>query len=254
MSILKEIFISISHYGAAIKLVRKHKMWPLLIISTFLFLIIFLLCGWLIYISNNVLIDWILNLSWVKGWSNFFDEASWIITTFKISINIATLFLFISLSKFVLLTIGSPLYAYISEAAAEKYLNVSYPFKPSQFIKDILRGIRLSIRNFLRQIFLTAILFFLSFIPVIGLVFTLLIIVLDAYYYGFSMIDYCCERDKKNVRESLAFVRAHRGLALGNGIVFYAAMVLIPFIGIIFIAPLSAIAAMISYFHITEKI
>lgn len=252
MSILEETFIAIKHYGSALKLVRKYRMWPLLIISTFLFLLIFLVCAWLIYTGNNALIDWILNIGWIRKWNHFLTNAPWILTTFKIGIHIATFFFFISLSKFVLLIVGSPLYAYISETAAEKYKGVSYPFKLSQFIKDILRGIRLSIRNFLKQLLLTVLLFLLSFIPIVGLLFSFLIIILDAYYYGFSMLDYCCERDKKNVRDSLTFVRAHRGIALGNGIVFYAAMVAIPFIGIIFIAPLSAIAAMISYFHITE--
>lgn len=253
MSFLEEIILGIRHYGDAIKLVRKHKMLPLLFVSFFLFLIILLGCAFAIYTGNNALIEWIMNLAWVQQWNSFFEDAPWVITIIKVGINIATIFLFISFYKFVFLAVASPLYAYISEKGAEKYKGVTYPFNLKQFVKDIIRGVRISIRNLFKQLFLTLLLFILSFIPVVGLFFSLMIILLDAYYYGFAMLDYSCERDKLNVSQSINFIKNHRGLALGNGLVFYGSMILLPIIGVIFIAPLSAIAAMISYFHITEK-
>ncbi len=252
MSFVEEIFLAIRHYGDAIKLVRKHKMFPLLFVSFFLFLIILAVCGFGIYSGNNALINWIMDLSWVQKWHTFFEDAPWVITIFKVGINIATFFLFISFYKFVFLALASPLYAYISEKGAEKYKGVIYPFEWSQFIKDIIRGIRISIRNLFKQLLLTLLLFILSFIPVIGLIFSFFILMLDAYYYGFAMLDYCSERDKKTVSQSIRWIKSHRGLAIGNGLIFYASMVLLPIIGVIFIAPISAIAAMISYFHITE--
>lgn len=253
MSFIEEIFLGMRHYGDAIKLVRKHKMLPLLFVSFLLFLIILTGCALAIYAGNNALIEWIMNLGWVRQWNSFFESAPWVITIFKVGINIATIFLFISFYKFVFLAVASPLYAYISEKGAEKYKGASYPFVMSQFIKDIIRGVRISIRNLFRQLFLTLLLFILSFIPVVGLFFAFLIIMLDAYYYGFAMLDYSCERDQLSVKQSIRFIKGHRGLALGNGLVFYGAMILLPIIGVIFIAPLSAIAAMISYFHITEN-
>jgi len=253
MSIVEEIVLAIRHYGDAIQLVRKHKMFPLLFVSFFLFLLILTICGFGIYAGNNALIEWIMSLSWVRAWNSFFEDAPWIITIFKVGINIATFFLFISFYKFVFLALASPLYAYISEKGAEKYKGVTYPFVWAQFIKDIIRGVRISIRNLFKQLLLTLLLFILSFIPVIGFIFAFLILMLDAYYYGFAMLDYCNERDKKTMRQSIRWIKSHRGLALGNGLIFYASMVLLPVIGVIFIAPLSAIAAMISYFHITEK-
>jgi len=253
MSFAEEIFLAMRHYGDAIKLVRKHKMFPLLFVSFFLFLLILAACGFGIYQGNNALIEWIMNISWVKQWNTFFEDAPWVISIFKIGINIATFFLFISFYKFVFLALASPLYAFISEKGAEKYKGVTYPFVWSQFLKDIIRGIRISIRNLFKQLLLTLLLFILSFIPVIGFVFAFLILMLDAYYYGFAMLDYCTERDKKTVGQSIRWIKDHRGLALGNGLIFYASMVLLPILGVIFIAPISAIAAMISYFHITEK-
>jgi CysZ protein len=59
------------------------------------------------------------------------------------------------------------------------------------------------------------------------------------------MIDYSCERDKMSARESVLFVQRNKGLAIGNGLVFYG-LFLIPIIGIVVGAPLSVIAATIS--------
>ncbi len=252
MSFVQEMLIAMRHYLDALQLIRKHKMHPLLFVSFLLFLLILLACAYGIYLGNNVLIEWILNLSWVRQWHNFLEGSSWVLFTFKLGIHIATFFLFISFYKFVFLAVASPLYAYISEKGAEKHKGADYPFEIRQFLNDIVRGIRISIRNLFKQLFLTLLLFILSFIPIIGLVFSFFILMLDAYYYGFAMLDYSCERDKKTVRESIRFIQSHRGLALGNGLVFYGAMIVLPIIGVIFIAPISAIAAMISYFHITD--
>jgi CysZ protein len=35
------------------------------------------------------------------------------------------------------------------------------------------------------------------------------------------MLDYSCERHKLSMSESIDFVGKHRGLAIGNGLVFY---------------------------------
>lgn len=252
MSFLEQIMMAIKHYVEAIKLVRKHKMFPLLVISFFLFFAILAFCVIGIYWGNEYLMNWIMHLSFVEKYQLFFEDATWMIILFKTGINIATFFLFISFYKFVFLALASPLYAYISEKGAEKHKGISFPFDLSQFIKDIIRGVRISIRNLFKQLLLTVLLFILSFIPVFGFIFSLLILLLDAYYYGFAMFDYCCERDKKNIKQSVRWIKNHRGLALGNGLVFYGAMILLPIIGVIFIAPISAIAAMISYYHINE--
>jgi len=247
VNFFEEFSLGISSYSDAVKLVHKHKLYPLMLICFLLFLIVLSICAYLIYLGNDSLISFVMERSWFKGFKSFFEGHDWIISIFKWSLIIASMFLFISFYKFVFLALASPMYAYVSEKGEEKLMGSEYPFKMGQFIKDILRGIRLAVRNLFRQLFLTLLLFLLSFIPVVGILFSIGIIILDSYYYGFAMFDYNCERQKMNVRDSLKWVRSHRGLAMGNGAVFYAAMILLPVIGVIFIAPLSAIAATIAF-------
>jgi CysZ protein len=61
------------------------------------------------------------------------------------------------------------------------------------------------------------------------------------------MLDYNCERNKMDVKQSSQLINSQKGLAIGNGLVMYLSL-LIPFIGVMFIAPLSAVAASIAFY------
>jgi CysZ protein len=67
----------------------------------------------------------------------------------------------------------------------------------------------------------------------------------ECYYFGFSMLDYSSERNKLSSSQSIEFIGRHKGLAIGNGIVFYM-MHFIPFIGWLLAPSYAVIAATIS--------
>jgi hypothetical protein len=61
------------------------------------------------------------------------------------------------------------------------------------------------------------------------------------------MMDYNCERERMGVSQSRQYIQARKGRAVGNGLVMYLSMML-PFVGAIFIAPFSAIAATLDFY------
>ena len=107
-------------------------------------------------------------------------------------------------------------------------------------------------RNILWQTVYTISIFILSFIPLIGWVTPLVALFIESYYLGFSMLDYSCERNKLSTSQSIEFVGNHKGLAIGNGMVFYI-MHLLPFVGWLLAPSYAVIAATLSLHNYTIK-
>ena len=118
---------------------------------------------------------------------------------------------------------------------------------------DLLwRGLRLNISNLLREICLTLLILFLSFIPPFSLITIPFILIVQAYFVGAGNLDYSLE-PFFNYRESKSFLNRYRGLSVGNGFLFNL-VALIPIFGVIIVLPLSVSAAAIAIFRYTDLI
>lgn len=158
------------------------------------------------------------------------------------------MFFYFSLFKYIFLIVGSPVFAYLSEKTEAILEGRDYPFNFSQLLKDIVRGIKLALRNTLWQTVYTIAILILSMIPVVGWIMPVIAFVIECYYYGFSMLDYSCERHKLTPSQSIDFIGRHKGLAIGNGIVFFL-MHGVLFIGWILAPAYAVVAATISLYH-----
>jgi CysZ protein len=92
----------------------------------------------------------------------------------------------------------------------------------------------------------------LSFIPLIGWIAPLVALLVECYYFGFSMLDYSSERNKLSSSQSIEFIGRHKGMAIGNGMIFYM-MHLLPFVGWLFAPSYAVIAATISLLSARKK-
>lgn len=158
-----------------------------------------------------------------------------------VGLKIIFFFVGAAIMKYLVLIIMSPVMAMLSQRIDELITGKKYPFNLGQFIKDILRGSLIALRNMLIQFALIAICFMLMPIPVLGWIMPLFLLVINYYFYGFSMMDYTSERNKMGIIQSIRFIRRNKGLAIGNGFIF-ALLFAIPFIGVI-IAPILGVAA-----------
>lgn len=114
------------------------------------------------------------------------------------------------------------------------------PFTVSKFFSDLIRGLTIALRNIIRELFFTFLLFLLGLVPLLTPFTTILIFVVQSYYAGFGNMDFTLERHYR-VRGSVRFVRRNWGLAIGNGAVFL--LLLLTGIGFLFAIPLGAAAA-----------
>ena len=117
----------------------------------------------------------------------------------------------------------------------------NHSHRDTSFVQQLWRGVRINVRNLSMELLLTFPILLLGLIPIIGIFSTVLLFLVQAYYAGFGNMDYTLERHFK-YNQSIQFVRKHRGLAIGNGIVFML-FLLIPIIGVILVLPLSVTAA-----------
>lgn len=153
---------------------------------------------------------------------------------------IAIVVLGLVLYKHIVMALSAPFMSPVSEKI-EYHITGKTPSKSNSNTTQLLRGIRINVRNLLMELLITIPILLLSFIPVVSILTSVILFLVQSYYAGFGNMDYTLERHF-TYRESISFVSRNKGLALGNGIVFMA-MLLIPVLGIILVLPLSVTAA-----------
>jgi CysZ protein len=90
-----------------------------------------------------------------------------------------------------------------------------------QLLKDAGRGILIALRNGFLELSITLLLWTVTFfMPLLIPVSAVLLFLVSAYFYGFSMFDYAFERRRMRVTESVRKVNANLGMVLANGALF----------------------------------
>lgn len=229
------------------RFIKEHKLWKWILIPGLVYSLLFIGGIYLFWISSNTALEFVMVKTGAKSWLES-KQDSWISFLFivgQIILRLVLLLFYFSLFKFLFLIVGSPLFAYLSEKTESIMQGKDFPFSFSQLLKDIVRGISIALRNLLWQTVYVLAILIVSFIPVVGWIAPLMALMIECYYFGFSMLDYSSERNKLSAAQSIAFIGNHKGLAIGNGIVFYL-MHMVPFIGWVLAPGYAVIAATIS--------
>jgi CysZ protein len=224
-------------------------LWKWIFIPGLIYALLFTVGIYFFGKSSSSAIEFMLVKTGVKAWMQQMQNSwlSFLLIFGQFTLYLVLMLFYFSLFKYLILIIGSPLFAYLSEKTEAIIEGKDFPFSFKQLFSDIMRGIKLALRNMLWQtVYIIAILI-LSFIPVAGWISPLIALAVECYYLGFSMLDYSFERNKLSPSQSIAFVGRHKGLAIGNGIVFYL-MHLILFVGWILAPGYAVIAATISLY------
>ncbi len=244
---LEEIIIAIQAYFKAHSFIVKNKLWKWILIPGIIYAILFA-CGiYIFWQSSAHVIDYFFSKTGLKIWIQK-EQGSWLRFVFifaQIILQIILMLFYFCWFKYLFLIIGSPVFAWLSEKTEAIMHNTSYPFNLKKFIRDIIRGIRIAIRNSLWQTVYVISILILSLVPVIGWATPVLALFVECFFFGFSMLDYTSERKGFSTSESVDFINNHKGLAIGNGMVFYL-MHALPIVGWIFAPGYAVIAATLS--------
>ncbi len=247
---LKEIVIAFQAYSKAHQFISKHRLWKWIIIPGLLYTILFCIGMYLFVDSSNTAVTSLSKFIGIERWLHHRQSGflSFLFLMGGMMVRLILVFFYFSLFKYLFLIIGSPLFAYLSQQTEALIQGKEFVFSFQQMTKDIGRGVRLALRNCLWQTVYTISILLLSFIPLVGWITPVISTFVECYFYGFSMLDYSCERHQLSPSASIAFIGQHKGLAVGNGLIFYG-MHFVPLIGWILAPSYAVIAATISLYH-----
>jgi CysZ protein len=246
---LKEIVIAFQSYARAHRFIHKNKLWKWILIPGLLYMLLFMVSMYYFGVTASHVVNHLIDVTGLRGWEARLHHR-WISFLFLFlfgTLWVLLMLFYFSLFKYIFLIIGSPLFAYLSEKTESIMEGKNFPFSFAQLAKDIFRGIKLAIRNSLWQTVYTIAILLLGFVPLIGWAAPVLSLFVECYYYGFAMLDYSCERHKLTPMQSIQFIGSHKGLAIGNGFVFYVTH-LIPIVGWVLAPSYAIIAATISLY------
>ncbi len=244
---LKEIIIAIQSYFEAHQFIRKHRLWKWIVIPGIIYSLLFIAGIYVFWHSSNDAVIYLSKQTGLEAWLQK-QRSEWLSFLFlmiAVILRLIFLFFYFSLFKYLFLIIGSPVFAYLSEKIDSILEGKEFPFNYLQLMKDAWRSIKLALRNTLWQTVYMLSLLLLSLIPVFGWISPVIAVSIECFYYGFSMLDFSCERNKLSPAQSIDFIGRHRGLAIGNGLIFYLLHFVI-LVGWIFAPAYAVVAATLS--------
>jgi CysZ protein len=241
------MFRALSAYSRSLSVLFRHRLawflWFPLIITILVFYGGFSLTSWATKHISDTIDIWIETVDILPDWASVVqDIIYWIIW---IVLRIILFFAFTFLGGSVILLMMAPVLTWLSERVSVALEKDVPEFQLTQFMRDLWRAAALAIKNGALQLALSFGCFLIGFIPIVGAVAPFLLIVFNAYFYGYNFMDYSMERKRYSVKESNRFVWRNRYSAISLGSPF-ALWMLIPFIGPMtagFVAVFATIAA-----------
>ncbi|PHS02553.1 MAG: coproporphyrinogen III oxidase [Leeuwenhoekiella sp.] len=232
---IKSIFKGLAAYKDSLGLISKLRLWKYFAIPMAISFFTALLIGVSAWgLSDNI--GALISKLWIWEWG-----AQTVATLSTIVGALIIIALGLIAYKHLIMAFSAPFMSPVSEKLEAHFYSGVHQHRNTSNAGQLVRGLKINLRNLVWELLLSIPFLILSLIPVIGIAATAILFLIQAYYAGFGNMDYTLERHFP-YRESVNFVKRHRGYAIGNGIVFML-FLLIPVVGIILVLPISVTAA-----------
>lgn len=271
MTIFTNFFTGIGYFFRSLSILFSNRNWIYFFYPLLIKILLFTLTLVGVFTINDIIkenLEAYLNLNTIPEnghWLSSFKSAiqphtGWMATIISWLSGLFIFLLLAMLNKYMLLIALSPVLSFASEMAEKNINGKTYPFRTLKFIKDIMRGIIIAVRNLVLEYLLFFAGFLLLILPGAGVIlfglYQIFLLVLSWYFMGFSMMDYSCERHGMGIRESLVFMRKNKWLICGIGSMFWA-FITPPFfgdwLGLCFAPAMGAVGASIAFVEIKNS-
>jgi CysZ protein len=243
----KDLVLGIKSYAEGLRMIAKLNLWRYFFIPALIGLFVGSAVILLAYsFSDNI-------GSIIAGWWPFDFWVDAVNTVSQFLGGAIVLVLGFVLFKHIVMALSAPFMAPISEKIEVYMTGAVFDHTDSlpEYIRTLLRGIHINVRNLLMELLLTIPLLILGFIPGINIVSGVLIFYVQAYYSGYGNMDYTLERHL-NFEHTKTFVKRNKGIAVGNGLLFTLCL-FVPIIGMMLTLPISTAASTIQTIKRLEK-
>jgi CysZ protein len=238
-ALLKEIVIAVQSWGEAHSFIQKHKLFRWIIIPGIIYTILFIAGMLFFWHSSDTVVSWVSQKFGIETWlqKTRSEWLSFLFVMMGMMLRLIMVLFYFSLFKYLILIIGSPVFAYLSEKTEAIIEGKEHTLNWPDLKRDARRGIKLACRNAGWQSVYLLALIFLSLVPLVGWITPVIALLMECYYFGYCMLDYSFARNNFSPAQSAAFSGRHKGLAIGNGLLFYLMHI------VIFLAPAYAVIA-----------
>ncbi|WP_366521586.1 EI24 domain-containing protein [uncultured Polaribacter sp.] len=198
---LNGIVLGIQGYVGAFALIAKLKLWKFFAIPVLISLITAVSIGLFAYGLSDDIGEFIAKF-WMWNWGK--ETINRIASFIAL---VVVLIIGVIVYKHIILALSSPFMSPVSEKI-EIHINGSLQqnITKKTFQEQLWRGVRISGRNLVKELLITLPILLLKFIPVVNILSTIPLFLVQGYYAGFGNIDYTLER-YFSYKESIEFVK-----------------------------------------------
>ena len=250
MKATSQFSMALGSYRTALGFMNTHKLnWVFVFPAVLMLLLLFVGINWSANLEQWIEARLALGDSWWEhliSWA--FEMVFWLF--------FALVYAFYS--GFVVLILLSPVLAYLSERVANIVEGRKIDQSWNEILKNAWRAIVLAISNMWWEMWATLVFVLLGMLPLIGWVLGPVgLVLVSAYFFGFSFIDYYNERLGRGATDSRKWVAAHKPLAVGAGLPM-ALLLVVPIAGPLvacFVVIVGAVAGTLSMhrYHTPES-
>ena len=251
---LKELILAIRAYFTAHRFILQHKLWKWMIIPGIIYAYLFLVGMNYFSQYSSLFIEAIILRTGLKSWVDNLssDLIGFFITMGSFWLSFTLLLFYFALFKYLFLFLFAPYFSYFHLRIEAINKNEVFVFNAKAYQKLVLRAWLLNVTNLLWQTVYLIPIVIVCTLPVIGWFTPFFTIILECYFFGYAMLDYGLATEKQNKVATASYVNNHKGLPIGNGLIFYM-MHLVPIIGWITAPFYSLIAAQLNTQELKDK-
>ncbi len=249
---LQEFWLGVQAYTQVLPFVKRHGLQKWIWLPGLFNLLLFGVVAMVGFVWAGHAATWLTDYFGLQNPENWWQQAIEVVLPWLV--RLAVLLLFWKTYKYLMLIFMAPILPMIAEQVQQILTGQPAPaFSSQRFFSDLKRGVVLSLKNLLAELSLTLPLYLLQFVFPISLPLTLAaLLLIESYFLGVGLTDVHLEYLGYSVTESNTYMKQHRGLAIGNGLVLWAWLYL-PLLGVLTGPSAGVIAAGLAMQKLAEK-